>query len=189
MCCAPAATCCRISSSTTSRSTTRNAPLYTGTIGQCRHRCLQPRVASVEPAMRCSPPGITTRAYFCQFRHPRAVGHEKFLPRERNDGLLLYWPSFRTERGNSPSDNPRGIPRSARNDAFGDGRCLTSRSARFASPSSNSPAENRAHAEPAQVFFIHRRIKTIETDVRARIHSANRSISPAASRVAVCIGT
>ncbi len=35
------------------------------------------------------------------------------------------------------------------------------------------PAKNRAHAQPAQVFLVHRRIEAIETKVRPRIQRAN----------------
>ena len=47
ICRAPASICVLISSNTTSRWTTRNRPSYTGTMGQWRHKCLQPRLASV----------------------------------------------------------------------------------------------------------------------------------------------
>ena len=90
MCRAPAATCWRISSSTTSRSTTRNAPLYTGTIGQCRQRCLHPRVASVEPATRCSPSGITTLAYFAGSSMPARSGTRNFCRASEITGSVLF---------------------------------------------------------------------------------------------------
>ena len=58
---------------------------------------------------------------FRKFRHPRAVGHKEFLPRERNDGLVLRrrvqivappYPRSRAARLTSPSSNspPRIVP-------------------------------------------------------------------------------
>jgi hypothetical protein len=61
MCRAPAAIWRRASSSTTSAGTATKRPSYTGGIGQWRHMCLQPRVASTCPASRCSP-SISSRA-------------------------------------------------------------------------------------------------------------------------------
>src|SRR3989304_5972813 len=50
MCCAPLATWPRMSAITTGTGTMRNFPWYTGTTGQWRHRCLQPRLPSANPA-------------------------------------------------------------------------------------------------------------------------------------------
>ena len=63
MCWMPASTCARISARTTSAGMTRNWPSYTGTMGQWRQRCLQPRVESVDPATRRVPSGICSDAY------------------------------------------------------------------------------------------------------------------------------
>jgi len=38
---------------TTSIGTMRNLPSYTGTTGQWRHKCLQPRLASMKPTIFC----------------------------------------------------------------------------------------------------------------------------------------
>ena len=73
---APVAICARASSSTTSAGTAKKRPPYTGGIGQCRHRCLQPRVASTWPATRCSP-AIASRAYFASAGSARAIGHQR----------------------------------------------------------------------------------------------------------------
>src|SRR5438552_5786072 len=50
MCSAPAATRRRTSSSTTSRGAAKKRPPYTGGIGQWRHVCRHPRLASTYPA-------------------------------------------------------------------------------------------------------------------------------------------
>ena len=56
---APSLTCCAMSSSTTCTGTMRKLPWYTGTTGQCRHRCLQPRLPSTNPLTRVEPSGST----------------------------------------------------------------------------------------------------------------------------------
>src|ERR687896_191374 len=57
---APSFTCWRMSCITVSAGTMRNVPWYTGTTGQCRHRCLQPRLdlsaqygVHAQPAQQC----------------------------------------------------------------------------------------------------------------------------------------
>ena len=55
------APCWRMSCMTTSRLTIRKTPLYTGTIGQWRHKCLQPRLFLSSPSRRRKPPLGTMR--------------------------------------------------------------------------------------------------------------------------------
>ena len=82
MCSAPAATCCRTSARTTSRGTIRKRPSYTGTMGQWRQRCLQPRLASAKPTVRFPPSGSSSFAYWSSGGRPLRSGTRKsILPR------------------------------------------------------------------------------------------------------------
>ena len=91
MCCAPAATCARTSSSTTSTGIARNAPRYTGTIGQWRHRCLQPRVASVAPTTRRRAVGHLQRRIALQRQQRRAIGLNELQLRDHRAWELGVW--------------------------------------------------------------------------------------------------
>ena len=70
---APARTCWRTSASTTSTGTTKKRPPYTGGIGQCRQRCLQPRLASTYPTSSCRP-SRSSRAYSLRDGSPARLG-------------------------------------------------------------------------------------------------------------------
>ena len=85
MCSAPAATCRRMSSSTTSGCTTRKTPRYTGTTGQWRHRCLQPR-RSLGVAHRPRTADRHQVRVSSQRREAGPVRHQKLLPLERDAG-------------------------------------------------------------------------------------------------------
>ena len=82
MCRAPAATCRRMSSSTTSGGTTKNRPPYTGGMGQCRHSCRQPRLVSTAPATRRSP-SRSNAAYRASAGRPDAARHREVEARRR----------------------------------------------------------------------------------------------------------
>ena len=82
---------------------------------------------------------------FRGFQHARAVGQDKFLPRERNYRLLLLQGAVAV--------------RSAALKA----RCEARQAfLEFA-------AKDRAHAEAAQVFLVHRSVESVKAKVSARI--------------------
>src|ERR1700685_3800973 len=78
---------------------------------------------------------------FRKFRHSRTVRHKKFLPRERNDGLLLRRPAIEIFSV---------LPQT--------GRQIRKSFFKF-------PAENCAHPEPTQIFLVHRSVETVEANM------------------------
>ena len=147
MCCAPAATCCRMSASTTSRCTTRNTPFID------RHnRAMAAEMLAAAAGFRVtgdqrrSPSGSITCAYFASAGRPARSGTMKFQPRRARSPV----PAAATCRRQLAP-----LPRSRRRDQSRE-------------PLLEFAAENRLHAELAQIRLVHRGVQPVETKMRAQ---------------------
>ena len=168
-CVAPSLTCCAMSSSTTSTGTMRNLPWYTGTTGQCRHRCLQPRLPSAKPRrgwIRPAAPG--GRSARVAGRPLRSGTSNAILPSLTTGSL---WAGSVPHSAAAASIRPQS---------------LANRQQRRL----HLPAQHGAHAQSAQQRLVHGRVEPVDAEVRVRGESPwMRGRASTAMRVAVCMPT
>ncbi len=139
----------------------RKRPSYTGTIGQWRQRCLQPRLASVYPATLRSPP-------FCSVAYRSAAGRPlRSGTRNASRAIEGRSPDQRGLRGFlAPPDQPKPWT------AAGQSGAATRHPGNLDQILLELAVEDIDNAPLPQQLLIQRRIQPVRTQTRLRIQGS-----------------